>query len=323
MAEYPFVYRHVTDQMGTVRPTRYRERNENSPNYNWDDEGSSSDRTYYVPWGTDPNVMNVARQDFLGYSVTSANRKYISRYIPHAHPDFPLELYAKSVSAQGTIPRGKDDEGVGTFTEACMRVGYQAPPYQILTDDILGQLLDGAPDESSLLRYCSFEMQTSAKFQTIPSTSPLKWAPRAGWPADNGPPPGQPVVNVRTVLLHEGDLQITWHQVPLDAIPVTAMSVCINRTNLYAFGNPESIAGTYPPMTLVCGVPRRKIIRMPNGLFAADITYVFKYYPQGANYFFFMEEGKAAGYYPTSFDPAGTQLLYRAVDFNDLFRPEL
>lgn len=331
MAEYEFTYVHVFDQAGAERPTEYRESNNGSPNYSFDEDSSSSERIYYSPWTTDPACLKQIRMDFLGYPSVASNLgsgagKYISRYVPHAHPDFSNELYAKAISASPTVPRGQDDFGVGRGQEAMLRVTYQAPPYPILTDSELTGIL-GSPDESSLLRFCSIDQQAAAKFQTIPSTSPIRWAPRATFPADGGPSPGTPVANTRAVLLFEGDLSVTWHQIPIAAYPKTAVKACIGSCNSGTFGNAASILGeVYAAGTLVCGTPKKKVIRLPNGEFGFDITYIFKWYPFGANSFYFMQEGKTAGFYPTMLDPAGTAtpalFLYKSSAFNPLFRPE-
>jgi hypothetical protein len=86
------------------------------------------------------------------------------------------------------------------------------------------------------------------------------------------------------------------------------------------------LAQPYPAGTLVCGIPKLDVITLPNGRFGMNVTYNFKYFPSGANKFYFMEPGKTGGFYPAAFDGSaaggGTKLLHSSADFKTLFRPE-
>lgn len=319
---------NVTDQAGGVRPTQYREANVSSPNYSWENDHSSSQRAYFTPWTVNTDKLRQARLDFLGESTMIEYKPgsfCVSRRIPHHHPNFPNELYATSCAIdEGISAAGKDANNVGCFNEARMRVTYSAPLYPILTDaELTAAAGTTFPDEASLLRYCTIDQQAAAKFQTIPSYSPLVWSSRAGAPGDGGPTIGNSVTNTRVVLLFEGDLTVTWHDVPIELYSKVKIKSIVGKTNSAAFGSPESILGeSYPVGTLVCGVPKKRLKRMTNGKFGFDVTYYFKYYPFGANYFYFMDRNKTPGFYPAAFDTTGAKPLYESADFRALFRGE-
>jgi len=261
------------------------------------------------------------------------------------HPIFSDTMYASSFRVMGTKgePARADAFGVQSFDEALIHVSYSQPPFPILTDvDLQSASGRNFPDEGTLLRYVSVDQQTGAKYQTIPAFGNLMWTFRNSGvpgstiadPQDGGPRPKSPVIFKNAMILFEGDIVLTWHEVPLEAFPISAITALVGRTNRYAFGHPDSVLGTIPAQTLVCGPPKRKLRRLRNGRFGYDISYLFKYYPQGANHNFWMGVGGKSGYYPFAADPEGTMPLFpldgpgdslknpNKFTFEDLFRPE-
>lgn len=318
-------YTNITVR-GQRRRTRIRE-GAVSPEYTFDPESMQSHREFFTPWSSDPNALYDINTDVLGYSYVGnykARQNCLLRSIPMEHPNFTNIMYAHSIKASPSEPsKGKDDVGTGRFDEARLDVTYTAPFYGVLTDDELAGLAGGFPDESSLLRFCTAEVQTAGKFQTIPSYGPLVFTTAGPGPIAPAGVAGTTVANVRAFLLFEADLQITWHAVPIAAYPTTAITACVGKTNNAAFGNVRSMLGeSIAAGLLVCGLPKRKLRLLPNGSLGADLTYQFKYYPNGANTFFWARRGIGSGFATGGYDPAGNEPFYTAADFNGLFRPE-
>jgi hypothetical protein len=314
----------------TPRQTYLREL-PSSPNYSFETDQSSGRRQFYTPWGITPATTPLqVNGDICGFSTVGTwplYGEYLSRTVPMDNPDFPGFYYARSCSMEPWGAAGNDFNGVGYTMEAKVDVGFHAPMYAILTDaQLMAAMTNGEafPDEASLLRYIEFDLQPVAKYQSIPSYGPLRWSARPGSGIDGGPGPGNAVVNYRAVLLYEADLRLTWKQVPIDAYPAAAVQACIGTTNLNALGYPTSIIGqSFAPGTLVCGTPKLKMVRIPNGDFGYDVTYVFRWYPFGANSFFWQGTAGTPGFYPASYANTDGTLgkpLYPSTDFNFLFR---
>lgn len=325
---------------GEPRDSYLAETNDgSSPDYDFGVDSSSCVRNFYTPWTSDGERIPLLRLDILGdVSIGFAkSQKYLARTIPMEHDDFPDELFASSLRITGNkgAPIYGDTQDVQAFDEAVAHVGYSQNSYVIMTDaELTAASGAGFPDEGSLLRYVTVDQQTAAKYQTVPALGALVWTNRFEWPEDGGPDPGQSLVFKDSMILFEGDLMLTWHEVPLTAFPISAIQVLTGRTNRNPFGHPNSVLGQFPAETLVAGPPKRKLRRMRNGQLGYDITYPFKYYPQGANYNFFMAPGQTPGFYPFATDINGTKLLFPLdgigdpiknplqFTFEDLFRPE-
>jgi len=330
------------------RATRLAETNDgSSPDYDFSEDHGSCSRNFYVKWSSngqpfDPTNIAQIKKDILGdLSIkVKQSRRYISRTIPMEHPDFADTLFASNIRFMGTKgePTRFDSVGIQSFDEALINVGYSQLSYNILTDDELTSTGGTSfPDEGTLLRNVTIDQQVGARYQTVPQFAVLRWSQRPNSDTDGGPVPGRALVHKNTIILYEGDLVITWHEVPLDAYPISAITALVGKTNSQPFGHPLSVARTYPADTLVAGPPKRKLRRMRNGQLGYDITYSFKYYPQGANNFFFLEEGRKSGYYPASTDAENRNLIFPrdglgegadrrtnplGFTFPELFRPE-
>lgn len=266
---------------------------------------------------TNPADPGQGGWNFAGATV-KRHPNYIHRVLPHTNPSIPGYLYCSNVRIEPDVPLGTDSNGVACPDEGVARVTYSSPMYRLLTDKQMKQIQGSvAPNESSLLRYCIIQLDPQAKFQTIPAMAAFKWQTA----------PQTPVAQTAYVLLAEGDLTIQWLEVPYTAYPRTAISRCLGKSNAYDLGHASSFYGTFGKGTLVMQVPKVENIRMANGLFGFNITYRFKYFPQGANALFRMpvDSTTAPGFDFISTRTTGNvngAMPFPAADFNQLFCPE-
>jgi hypothetical protein len=315
---------------GVARNTLVREAAPGSPEYAFAGAGGNNKcvRRFYMQWGQNPAVIWNAAKDFLGLSSIridpNMGKKFVSRTIPCDNPNFllapppptvdPSFYYAESMpQVAGDVPAYQDSNKVGTFDEAKLTVVYSTMPYGILTDGELAAATGTYADESSLLRYVSFEEKTGGYYQTIPLAGALKWVPD-----------GKDMVMKKGVILPEGDLHITWHQIPIAAYPNTAIAACVKASNNAPLGNPNSLVGAIPTGQLVCLWPQKQLVKLTDGTWGLNVHYFFKRYPQGANSFYrFQAAPGVSGFQPATFTgAAGGAQLFPPADFNALFQPE-
>lgn len=331
MAIRPLTHYKPIVVRGDERNTAVAETNDgSSPSYEFGEDSGHTSRTFYTPWSENWEWVGNVRSDIIGSTTiksTGKLEKYLSRKIPFEHPNLPGTMFANNLHISGRKgkPIGPDAEGVQYFDEAALNIGFSQFPYKFLTDEELTLLTSTYPDEGSLLRYVSIDQQTAAKVQTVPAFNNIVWDIARGAPAalaPNGKP--QPLTTKATTLLFEGDLVLTWHEVPYEAVPKTAMAHLVGRTNFADFGHPASIVGTRPAGTLLCGVPKLKMRFLRDGNLGFDITYFFKFYPKGANSFFYAGPLTDPGYYPAANINGSFVYPYDGLvtTFADLFRPE-
>jgi hypothetical protein len=245
-------------------------------------------------------------------AITTYGASYLSRNVPHPHPNFSPLMHCEGFSqVQGSRPIGtpsQDNVKTGCFEEALVTANYWVPPYEIEKDSVvLGA--DGYPDESTFKRYISGTRKPIGKLQTIPKYGPLVW--NDGTPADN----------TATVPLFEQDVSVTWHQIPIAAIPWDFINELYGKTNASEFGSETSIIGLYPAETLVMGSAEPTYYRQSTGDWAADLTYRLRYYPNGANKFLRIRKGYAPKWDFVWFDAAKTKPLFESADYSMLLRP--
>ena len=237
-----------------------------------------------------PFLRNGTTDATKNCTIIGYGYKYITRYNPFRHADFEDYMYAENVlELDGDVPRGRSDQNVASFDEGCLGVNFNSPLYGILEDDAV-QSKTGAtyPDESSLLRNCLIEYNPTAKYQTIPPFSSIVWK-------DNGLGGfnGKTVSANAVKLLFEADYTVTWLDVPLRALPLTAILACAGCTNVNPFGRADAPGGVMPSGTLIAMMPKIPLPhRMPTGALAYDVTMRFKVYPQGANRLYSYETGR-------------------------------
>jgi hypothetical protein len=267
-----------------------------SPIYSFSATEAKGSSKFYVAWDDEHNNLSQARLDFLGYSEgvsideaveNFGGKRFVRRIIPYEHPNEPDYLFADAIQKiEGDVPIGspsKDSSDVAMYDEALFDIQYSSRPFQVLTDKELQdriRLLPGGgglyPDESSLLRYVSIQTQGAGKTERIPpNAASLKWV---GNPPDP-PAARRPMNNSCVVNLVEGQVQITWYQIPVEMVPWRSIFVCLGCTN-------EDALGPFPAKTLVLQVPKIGVpYRMATGEFAVDVLYNFLWKPFGANAF--------------------------------------
>ncbi len=193
------------------------------------------------------------------------------------------------------------------------------------------------PQEYFLLRNVERVEQMTAKSQTIPAANGLFWA-------GSGIPLGfsnRAVSAGMYVTLYEGEITLVWYPVPISAWNEAAWfggtvaginyDGLVGKTNDAPF--PPPCAGAvffgavslFPAKaagTLVMGQPTKEIIRMGNADWAFKVTIKMKYFPYGANSFFWWDRPQrlgGPGYHPIIRND-GTQ-LFPSTDFRLGFQP--
>ena len=310
-----------------VRNTRVREDSANSGIYGGFGTGSGArmTRQFYCRQGVGSHgeLPEQIARDFLGFSekAGAGSWSYIHRVIPHFKTGIDTRrFYAEDIPLlkPSQNSQGKDLFGLPASDEFEVTVTYSERLYRILSDAELMAVAGGPrPDESKLIRYVSREQQTAAVYQSLPNTTALVWS------AAGNPFNGTPVLNKKFVIFNEGDVFITWHDIPWDAIPWTAINACVGKTNEVALGGHVlTYVPKYDVETLICMAPMVKRRLSSLGLLAFDITYRFKYYPYGANNFYRWEGPDSTGSFWIPVRYSNGSRLFALADFAALFKPE-
>jgi hypothetical protein len=337
MASRPPIYQQF-------RQTQFREiTSPPSPSYSVDQSQGKCTRRVRVPWDNFNQNLPQMFIDYLGYSEGIGKAgpqglpQQISRILPIAHPNFPNYLFAESLqSVEGDVPGDTPNQdaaggSVGFYEEAVVQVVYSSRDYEFVPDATVFAVPAG---EAQLTRYVTISVKTTAKYENLPAPSALLWAIA----------PQEALINKAAVILCEADVQIIWRQIPLNCVPLAAINATIGCCNDNPLGLPSNpyapflgvvgfpVAGNgnqaaaFGPNydgKLVCLAPEfSKQYKMANGLPALDITYRFKSYPFGANFFFRWQTGRMEPTYIPLPPPnvAGlTGQIYKRANFNLLF----
>lgn len=326
---------------------RFKERAINTPKFSFSDDSNRCVRLLMVPWGSDTTAIWNAAKALLAYPTLVAPDPaypkfcYFSRPLPLTHPNFPGFFFATSIQeVEGIIPKGMDVNCVNSFDEAWVTVIYEAPIYQHMNDQQLVSAIaqkngpaNWFPDEASLLRMVTPDQQSGGRWQTLPSYTTLRFQstnPLTGaiLPPNSNPDNDQAVTNTLTVLLEDSDITITWHNVPVESYPISAIKKCRGKTNRFPLGHPNSYFGGWPAYTLQMLAPKLKPHRGIANQQLVDIGYRFKYFPNGANFFYNHRRKPSPGYSiaylkPDRGNPPNqVTRFFQPENFNNLFRPE-
>jgi len=263
---------------------------------------------YRIKWDIDGLNIPQAWRDFVGYTesnLDSVGAVYgLNRVIPYPHPSAPNYLYADGIpDIEGDVPDGspaQDINDVAKYQEAKLGVTFSTRPYVILAS--------GIADESLLQQYVMIKCNTTTVAETLPSATSFYWAGT-----------DVAVANARTVLITEGEVEMTWFQIPVEAIPWSAIAACVGKCD--AAVNPLGVSSRFDfalntylgplfPFNLlgplvaapnggrsdaifICLSPKiGDPYPMVTGEYACDIMYRFKVKPQGANFFYRWETGQ-------------------------------
>ena len=325
---------------GLNRFTFARERVPLSPQYSVDKKQSRGTQDFYVEWDSCNINIPTMITDFLGYSrfnpATASNPNFISRFPPYEHPNFKNQLYAESLQkAEGDVPQGltsggslpagnpsQDVAGVASYDETKVNVNFSSLTYRVMPDSAVeNRGLFGAPNESYLERYVTIHAETRHRLERVPAAVGLLFTG-----TDNAA-----VAQGAAASFVEGDVTITYHQIPVQGIPWQGIVNCVGRVDASSIRNGlpranwflsssyigpvfQTSAGRTKPNFLCLNPKLTDPYVMPDGNYAVDITYRFKFFPFGCNFFWRWDKGR----FEEAFYLGGAQ-FYSVANFDQLF----
>ncbi len=332
----------------TSNGVQFSEAVPDSPRVAFDPQGES--RLEMAGWFSWDDIESLAAfKGFLGFSAVATDwpgqvgKKFLSRSgwagnlnrgaNPFAHPDFPNQMYLASSyrDGQGWIPnspaagpRGtaQYDEGRGVLSFTSARDGYRVLDDSLVVDvnSICAPACNRVPTDAFCLRNMEIVEQMASWSLSVPPLAGLYYSATVG---NIFMAPVAVALGGR-VMLYEGDITITWWPVPLNAWNEAAWANLYGKTNHKPFPPPPGVGGAPASLlvpkaarTLVAGLPEKKLIRMGDGNWAYKVKLRFKWFPFGANSFYWPNPPAAVGppgYYPTQ---VGTRALNAPVLFQD------
>ena len=188
---------------------------------------------------------------------------------------------------------------------------YTPRPYEVRTDDEMGQLQGG---KGELERYVEFSRENALQAQPLPQKAGygLYW--------QDGFFKGQLIPdNAAFIYLHTQTLLYTWHEVPDE--PRDSIRACVGTVSSADFDGARGRM-SYPAGTLLCQAPPKvERYRHPNGRVYWRVVYSELFRPTGWNFL-----PDASGVYNpvafgTSAQPLGGAPLYPTADHAQLFAP--
>jgi hypothetical protein len=290
----------------------------------------------------DDLIDQMAGLAFLGSAATLstwnalATPKFISRINPFSHPDWPASFYLASRFTRfvGEVPDSPaiGPNGTATYQKALVTLAFRSLPggYRVLPDaDVVRAVgnteKDGStpanpsPQEYFCLRNMEVYDKATSKAQSIPPASGLRWV-------GSGAPP-RLVASAAFVNLSEGEVTLKWWPVPIAAYDEAGFLALVGKTNGKEF--PPALAGgptqLFTPRsigTLVQQVPEKELIRFGDCQPALRITLKYKFYPYGANKFFWWDRPTGLGgpgYHAVA--TADGQPLFPSANYETAFMP--
>lgn len=337
----------------TFRETTYTELWGEYPQETFGQQVSEATRVFLVDW----DARQQAVQDFLGYSrsivqnvlstqVGTPAVYYLSRVTPDFHPDYVRAsdgqpfLFADSVTIEPFgMPlnaSGQPEYGAGAdaatlsawdgprYNKAKLTVHYSTRLYPILNDDEM-PLAAGVPDESSLARYVEIQYHPSAEYLTLPNgvfkIVPVNIYGDATNVNTGGDVPGAPG-KIQSMY----DLTLIWRQVPRRMVasagvmaPVLGAAVKPAAFD-FAAGkvNSAAIWGCRAG-TLLCEPMELTPWRQSDGEIVFDVTFHFKHFPDGHNYFLIPTKAVPPSLVYTEISVDGTSYPEPAPDGKHLY----
>lgn len=263
----------------------------------WADDASMVTSVRAVDW----NNGDLFTWDMLGYTerVGAGSGAALVRHIPERASYFDW-LYCSEVQLlNGYKNHGQDaafNDAV-KFDHALYRCTFRAVPWLVKPDNEISQNNPAA----ELERYVERKRKFVAEQQKIPG---------ARYVYDDGS--NNPVPEVPARLFAYIPLEYTWKQIPIAAIPATAIVNCLNHTNAAIFDD------RYAAETvLFLGVDERQYWSAA-GVFVADLTFQFAWRADGWNKIP-KSDGTLVLVKVEGSSPA--KRIYDTADFNTLFTP--
>lgn len=209
---------------GTLYTVQYKA-GEDDIRFNFENDNSYIDLPIYLLWGTNAQNLDQAKRDILGYPLVLAGTVaglYVSRVTPMAALPF-LQLtsgrpYLFAVTMQGTGWGVPDNQVIKNSTlnfpiykQTKCTVHFETLTYDVFTDLQMEQLglvdANGNPDEATLARYVTKEVQPGMEYLTLP---------QGGFQFVNTGM--KPVPGTAGKLVPNYDIALTWEMIPQSCI---------------------------------------------------------------------------------------------------------
>lgn len=312
---------------------------------------NAAKRVAIVDWDSRQQFV----RDVLGFGQNvkgGGAANFISRSLPHAHPDWtdpngqPF-LFAAScdpIVGKG-VPADRNMKGAGRFgidsdiaryNKAFVTVNYEAPPWDILSDDAMraAGLVDanGNADESTLTRYVIKEEDPTGQMITMPKGS-MKFTNQAT--AGAVLQETQLLALAAPKLIPYWNVKITHVLLPASAVGTklvggsTTYETTLGKVNDAAFPVSGPYAGAYPQGKLLYVAAKITPHRSPLGLRVYNVQHFFQYATAARhNQLPYLDNASKFGWVEVSTDgvayadtPANDgKHIYDAASFPALFR---
>lgn len=202
-----------------------------SPQFSFTDDGSFATRTIHVAWANFPRFVN----DVLGYSRLASGttsyidaggtprppEPYIKRVVPWSIPfentDNKRWLWATKVDVEGVgVPTDRimyeqsGRDAIARYEHARCTIQYATRTYDVVVPSSAGAAAFDT-DESHLRRYVTKLFRPQGEFLNIDGTAYFFSGATSGTAV--------PVARGINKALISYNLSLTWHKVPVDAVP--------------------------------------------------------------------------------------------------------
>lgn len=302
------VFDNISPILGSgLSPDQYTElqyRDAGSPVESFDRKsgGGKATRVFRVDWDNRGSCI----ADILGYPAAyTTGSGTFQRHLPMQHPEFPWLLASRVTRVQGHGPYGGQPIGpnglVESFTEfdngqrmlryqyAALTVEFEAIDYAIKGDQEIITSTGTARRGGEWKRFVSPKIKPQADYLTVPGGGYL-------WDEGPGKTGQQGFFGPIGRTISTADIELTWHQVPFNALPFDDIIATLGKVNNAYFFALE------PHTVLLLAVDLRRV-KNPYGMWEWEVKYSFKYRKTGHNKFFYYSRTTGQqGFYQVSVD---------------------
>jgi len=292
--------------------------------------GSFQSTSVYVSWDQANDFVDYA----LGFTEWDrSNATRFNRTIPMGSP-YQSNLYVDSVRmSQFGMHSGSQRVGTGSWLQAdwCRyQLTFRHRKYDLLTDEQL--------DNPTDYPWSSYECKELGRYvERIAKFSPQErkvgqYRLNAIQPGTGSPGTQVEIPDPGFTPFYTGEVVYIWHQVPLEAVPLTAIANCAARVNDADFDKKRNRADTawvprWTEQTLLFKGLGQELDPYPgpNGELLVDVHYLFGWQPKGWNYFPPPDPTSTTWWKVVrrTNPETDTQPLYGTADFRALFKPEV
>lgn len=270
-------------------------------------------------------LLGFSKKKFLIQGNTQFN--YISRLTPHEDPEF-AKFYATQISRVEGVGKAERPGGYTIYPLYRLTVVYNQLTYNVRSDvqtrgDLasLGANVDpGYPHEGTALarnvdRYITRIAHPQPRFLTL-NVGLMRYVDVDQKPIPEGLQVARP----------EQTIEVTWHEVPIDCIPMNFHLTALGGLNNLAFMG-------YAVQTLMCQQIKYRPRISPVGLRLYDVQYLFHYRPNfdrtqnpiiplGWNYVERVKDGVLRPVQVSSNGLVGGTPPYHSINYEQLFLPD-